>query len=818
VRSTTQLLATVCLSATLATTASATEVENLDTGEVFTTLQAAIDDPDTLAGHTLEMLVADHTTPEVQVVFTKDLTLQGMSGGTSTLRPSSDTGTSGDARGWILIPLGTSVTFRDLVFDGSGFLIFTAIRNHGPLTVEDCEFTEIKYNESGPTYNGIAISHFASGGAMMTVRDTLFTEIGRIGIHIFEPALVERCTYVGKGTGDHLDYFSCIGSFGSSVGVATFDRCAVYGNRGVASSDGSTSAGLLATTFFGSGTDVTITDSSFTDNTTGIFVGFDSADTATLSVSDSVVAGNDFGLISTSTSVAVDAVGNWWGDASGPLDPSGAIETDNPPCAGSSFTPSMDASNVDGAGDSVSDANVDYCPWLTAPPSGSALVLSAADCQDDADASAGDQIEVELEMLDLVGHASGFQAFVDYDMGTLLYRGDLSSYSSSPFPLHVSPILQADDGRLELDGSAALGAPGTTADAVLATLVFDVITTCGPHVPATFEVGGAFDSELSFTGLPIPTTLTDAAAVTLDDTPPVISGTPADITQPADAGSCAEAVVTFTDPVATDTCDPSPSVVCSPPSGSTFPVGTTTVTCTATDACGNASTSTFDVTVTATNAVDVVVELVGSDPTTRCIHFVPDSCSAVTDVPLTFSGGSPAVAVATIEIPCGVWTQLCAKDQQHTQWDESPLSISGAKYVATMTLTLEGGDTDDDGDIDINDVTLLLSQFGGTASAGGCPFDGSTRDADFSNDGAIGSEDYSFLTANWLTSTSCSCFLPDGRGDGPRVERWIPVRDAISARADVNGDGRVDVHDVELFEEREGLSGALSARMRADER
>lgn len=38
-------------------------------------------------------------------------------------------------------------------------------------------------------------------------------------------------------------------------------------------------------------------------------------------------------------------------------------------------------------------------------------------------------------------------------------------------------------------------------------------------------------------------------------------------------------------------------VVCSPPSGSAFPKGTTTVTCTATDACNNAASCSFDVTV-----------------------------------------------------------------------------------------------------------------------------------------------------------------------------------------------------------------------------
>ena len=56
-------------------------------------------------------------------------------------------------------------------------------------------------------------------------------------------------------------------------------------------------------------------------------------------------------------------------------------------------------------------------------------------------------------------------------------------------------------------------------------------------------------------------------------------------------------VVTFT-VTAVDDLDPEPVVVCVPPSGSTFPRGTTLVNCTATDASGNQSTCQFPVSVT----------------------------------------------------------------------------------------------------------------------------------------------------------------------------------------------------------------------------
>jgi hypothetical protein len=76
--------------------------------------------------------------------------------------------------------------------------------------------------------------------------------------------------------------------------------------------------------------------------------------------------------------------------------------------------------------------------------------------------------------------------------------------------------------------------------------------------------------------------------VTVNDTEaPTITSCPGDITQGTDPGQCS-AAVNFT-PAATDNCDGSFAPNCSPPSGSAFPKGTTTVSCTATDQAGNAS-------------------------------------------------------------------------------------------------------------------------------------------------------------------------------------------------------------------------------------
>jgi predicted extracellular nuclease len=81
-----------------------------------------------------------------------------------------------------------------------------------------------------------------------------------------------------------------------------------------------------------------------------------------------------------------------------------------------------------------------------------------------------------------------------------------------------------------------------------------------------------------------------------DVTAPVITGVPADITRVAEGPG--GAVVTFTLPTAEDNTDGALPVTCIPASGSLFPIGTTQVTCTATDASGNSTTATFNVTVT----------------------------------------------------------------------------------------------------------------------------------------------------------------------------------------------------------------------------
>jgi uncharacterized repeat protein (TIGR01451 family) len=125
-----------------------------------------------------------------------------------------------------------------------------------------------------------------------------------------------------------------------------------------------------------------------------------------------------------------------------------------------------------------------------------------------------------------------------------------------------------------------------------------VAVTCDHASGSIFPVGTTAvtctATDADDTPSTVQTTIT--VTVTFVDTDLALTGVPADIV--VDATSPDGAVVTYTPPTATDEETP-PEVTCDMPSGSTFPIGTTTVTCTATDPDDDPSTvsAAFDVTV-----------------------------------------------------------------------------------------------------------------------------------------------------------------------------------------------------------------------------
>lgn len=93
---------------------------------------------------------------------------------------------------------------------------------------------------------------------------------------------------------------------------------------------------------------------------------------------------------------------------------------------------------------------------------------------------------------------------------------------------------------------------------------------------------------------------TAPSKVTVDNTAPILT-VPVSMTE--EATSSAGKAVTFSPLTATDNYDITPAISCTPASGSLFSIGTTAVSCTATDDAGNTSAAgNFSVTVQDTTA------------------------------------------------------------------------------------------------------------------------------------------------------------------------------------------------------------------------
>ncbi len=142
----------------------------------------------------------------------------------------------------------------------------------------------------------------------------------------------------------------------------------------------------------------------------------------------------------------------------------------------------------------------------------------------------------------------------------------------------------------------------------------------------------------------------------VDTTPPAID-VPDPIT--AEATSASGADVSFA-VSATDLVSGNVPVDCPPPSGSTFPLGTTTVECSASDAAGNSADASFDVTVVDTTppAIDPMADILGVEatgPDGAVVHYTAPATSDIVDgsgVATCLPASGSTFALGTTGVTC----------------------------------------------------------------------------------------------------------------------------------------------------------------------
>ncbi len=319
--------------------------------------------------------------------------------------------------------------------------------------------------------------------------------------------------------------------------------------------------------------------------------------------------------------------------------------------------------------------------------------------------------------------------------------------------------------------------------------------------------------------------------VTVEDTTPPVVTAPDDIAVSADAGYCTALLDTGT-PTATDLCVPDyPFVFAGTRSDSLpltdpYPSGTTTITWSTVDAYGNPGSDTQTVNVLAFNDFQASVTMQGlSTAVTRCIRFTFKGSGApvVVDKDLAFDGLGQALDVVfagTDGVPCGLYDCVTAEDGLHTLRTRVTPGISSGQYVANFTGAAElvTADFHDDNLIDIVDFGVYIAQWGTCYDSNGdliC--DGDTPcsyappvgiHADANGDGVLDASDYAAISNNFLMVGAAECGAAPPFAQPPRESISVAAMQARGVagawRADLNGDGFIDLADVQLF-----LSGVL---------
>ncbi|MEN9508234.1 MAG: hypothetical protein RLZZ621_797, partial [Gemmatimonadota bacterium] len=414
---------------------------------------------------------------------------------------------------------------------------------------------------------------------------------------------------------------------------------------------------------------------------------------------------------------------------------------------------------------------------------------------------------------------SGVQMAVHFDASRLRLDG-VNPVGTSPMALEIAEQANNSAGTLRYAMGLADPTVPLAAAADLCDIVFTVLPgadTCGAAGLASFADVGTFTTRFTdaATASAVVPVLVGLPTVNLDTTAPALSGVPeTGIEVYADAGMAGAHVVL---PIvsASDGCDGAVAVtVDGAPADGFFPIGTTAVTWSATDAAGNTTSASRTVTVLALQLLDVTVTLDGAGiaPMSRTIRVGAGGLVAVRTVSLSeeirSASGAYVIAVrgtaSGIAVPAGASLGcVSVKDPVHSVTAVSPASLSGARWSASVTLLQ--GDSNGDDMVEIVDYGLWVTDR--NATAGGAV----ARDArsNFNGDLSLNNSDYGYVALNFFrVGESCT---PGAQGPTPRDR--IAVKELRRrglgefVAADLNHDGWLDLRDIQVC--MQGGAGVL---------
>ena len=275
-------------------------------------------------------------------------------------------------------------------------------------------------------------------------------------------------------------------------------------------------------------------------------------------------------------------------------------------------------------------------------------------------------------------------------------HGNTGSASFTVTVRDTTPPVIAAHGDVSAEATSSAGATvGYTAPPTTDAVDGTGTASCAPAAGTVFVLGATVVTCTAIDTAGNRATPTTFSVHVVDTTPPVVT-VPANAT--VEATSATGATHSFT-ASATDAVDGSVATTCTPGSGATFPLGATTVTCSATDAHGNAGSASFVVTVQDTTPPivtappSVVLEATSPAGTT---HLFNASASDVVDgaVATVCTPASGSI------FPLGTTTVVCRATDAHgntgaasftvTVRDTTPPTVT-APAAITVAATEAGG-------------------------------------------------------------------------------------------------------------------------------
>jgi IPT/TIG domain/Cohesin domain/HYR domain len=459
-------------------------------------------------------------------------------------------------------------------------------------------------------------------------------------------------------------------------------------------------------------------------------------------------------------------------------------------------------------GPSVPDCNLNGIPDSCELADGSAVDQNGNDVPDSCDpfpvlrlttnASAcnavGSTVTVDATLSGVLNNVVAGQMLLTWDVSKLSFAAVLPGDA----PYTTAYALNQQAGTIMILASTTAGGTGTTAASVVVSRIqFTVMggSCSGTGNEVGFFTFGPMVTEFTdgYGGATLPTLLNSAGFV-VDDGAPVLSNGPEDVTVQAEAGMGSFANVALTPPTATDACAPGLTVSSSrsdgEPVGAAFPVGTTTVTWSATDPCANTTTDTTLVTVNNANTGDFEVSYTNSG------SYAASSARLLTlnihgdyvytlkaSQPITLFHGAGTISLTDLAVD----NYDCVAIEEKGRSLRRVATMSDAGLIWTSTATLVAGDL-------INDEVIDVLDWG--AYIVGNP------NADLDGNSVINTDDGTIIITNFglRGETGCGTSLMGP----PEPISAISVAELVDRGmtdligADLNNDGWLDMEDVRL--------------------